>query len=367
MMADARGTPDEHVLETLLTVPVKDIAESFFETEKIRAAGIGTGDYGALDAPGSALAHAYFKVSLLTPHEDYGIVRGGMGGVTQAMARAAAEAGVTTRTGAEVAQVLIRNSAVRGVRLTTGELVEAPIVLSNADPKRTFLQLVPEGTLRPAFTDAVRRLKTRSASLKLHAVLKRLPDFSRYLGPDYENRLPPMVRINPSPENFVASWRDAMDGVPTRHPLMQVQIPTVLDGTLAPAGCHVMSVWVTFEPARLRDGRWADAKRGVGEGILAELERYAPDIRDCIEEWDVLTPEDIGERVGMTDGNIRHLDLLPQQLFAHRPLPGWSSYRTPVKGLYLCGAGTHPGGEVTGAPGHNAAHAALEDLDRQRP
>jgi phytoene dehydrogenase-like protein len=171
-----------------------------------------------------------------------------------------------------------------------------------------------------------------------------------------------MVRINPSVDNFIASWRDAMEGTPTRHPLMQVQIPTVLDGALCAPGQHVMSVWVTFEPVRPRGGSWAAIKRQVGEGILSALEPYAPDIRDCIEEWDVFTPDDIRDRIGMTDGNIRHLDLFPSQLFAARPLPGWSSYRTPVKGLYLCGAGTHPGGEVTGAPGHNAAQAVLEDI-----
>jgi phytoene dehydrogenase-like protein len=361
MAADARGTADEQVLETLLATPVKDIADAMFESDAIRAAGVGTGDYGALDAPGSALAHAYFKVSLLTAHEDYGIVRGGMGGITQAMARSAVGAGVTIRTGAAVRDVVIRRGGVRGARLTDGSVIEAPVVLSNADPKQTFLRLVPEGTLDTRFTEAVGRLKTRSASLKLHATLKRLPDFSRYLEPDYERRLPPMVRINPSLDNFLASWRDAQDGVPTRHPLMQVQIPTVLDDSLAPRGQHVMSVWVTFEPPRPRHGTWSAIKRDVGEQVLAALKPYAPDIRDCIEEWDVFTPADIEERIGMTDGNIRHLDLLPQQLFANRPLPGWATYRTPVKGLYLCGAGTHPGGEVTGAPGHNAAQAVLED------
>ncbi len=364
LMADVRGTADEQVLETLLTVPVKDIADSMFETDAVRAAAVGTGDYGAIDAPGSALAQAYFKVSLLTPHENYGIVRGGMGGVTQAMARSAAAMGVQVRTGAEVEHVVVRDGSVRGVRLTSGEAMDAPVVLSNADPKTTFLRLVVDGDLPPGFVASVRRLKTRSASLKLHAVLKRLPDFSRYLGPGYETRLPPMVRINPSLDNFLASWRDAQGGVPTRHPLMQVQIPTLLDNTLAPPGQHVMSVWVTFEPPHLRGRRWADARAEVAEGILSALQPYAPDIRDCIEEWDLVTPEDIEARVGMTDGNIRHLDLLPQQLLANRPLPGWSSYRTPVKGLYLCGAGTHPGGEVTGAPGHNAAQAVLEDLDR---
>ncbi len=363
MMADARGTEDERVLETLLTVPVKDMADSMFESNAIKAAAVGTGDYGALDAPGSALAHAYFKVSLLTADEDYGLVQGGMGGITQAMAKSAVAAGVEIRTDAEVSQVLVsKGGAVHGVKLGLGDVIEAANVVSNADPKRTFLQLVPEGALPAPFTDSVRRLKTRSASLKLHASLKRLPDFSRFLGPDYASRIPPMIRINPSLDNFLASWRDAQDGIPTRHPVMQVQIPTVLDDTLAPSGQHVMSVWVTFEPAHPAGATWAEIKDVVGQQVIGAIEPYAPDIRDCIEELDVFTPADIKARVGMTDGNIRHLDLLPQQLFAGRPLPAWSSYRTPIKGLYLCGAGTHPGGEVTGAPGHNAAHAVLEDI-----
>lgn len=364
LFAEVRGTPDEAVLETLLTVPVKDIADRMFETETVKGAAVGTTDFGQIDAPGSALPVAYMKAGLLTPPENYGIVRGGMGGITQSMARSAQAAGVTVRTGAEVRQITVKNGAVRGVQLSTGEVIGSPVVLSNADPKRTFLRLVPEGALRPDFTSAVRRLKTTSASLKLHAVLKRLPDFSRYLGPDYEQRLPPMVRMNPSLDTLLASWGDAQRGIPTRHPLMQVQIPTVLDHTLAPAGGHVMSVWVTFEPPHLKSGSWASMRRPAGEGVIAALEVYAPDVRECIEEWDVFTPEDIESRIGMTDGNIRHLDLLPGQMLSGRPLPGWSSYRTPVKGLYLCGAGTHPGGEVTGAPGHNAAHAVLEDISR---
>ena len=152
-----------------------------------------------------------------------------------------------------------------------------------------------------------------------------------------------------------------MSGTPTRYPIMQLQIPTVFDPTLAPAGRHVMSIWVTYEPVRPRAGSWADIKRDVGNALLDELERYLPDVRDCIEEWDVFTPADIGERVGMTDGNIRHLDLSPGQLLANRSLPGCAPYRTPLQGLYMCGSGMHPGGEVSGAPGHNAAHAVIKD------
>ncbi len=359
--ADVAGTDDAALLETLLTVPLRDLAESTFQDPRLAAAAVGTGDFGQIDAPGSALTQAYFKTNLLTPDRDYGIVRGGMGGITQAMAAAATAAGATIRTEAPVQRILVRDGRACGVVLASGETLTAPDVLSNADPKTTFLRLVDPAALPSDFLAAVARLKTRSASLKVHAVLKRLPDFSRFLRPDDDQSRLAMIRIMPSLDAIEASWRDAMAGIPTRHPLMQLQIPTVIDPTLAPPGAHVLSAWVTYQPARLREGTWAARGREVGERLLDAIAGYAPDIRDCVEDWLLISPEEIESRVGMTDGNIRHLDILPHQMLAARPLPGWSGYRTPVTGLYLCGAGTHPGGEVTGAPGHNAAHALLRD------
>ena len=364
---DMAGTKYEAVWDRLLNVPVRVMAEEYFEDPRIAAVAIGSGDYGAISEPGSALTQTYFKMSLLTPDEDLGIVRGGMGGVTQAMAKAAQEAGAEIRTGANVSQIIVSDGRAAGVRLESGEEIEAAIVVSNADPKSTFTRLIDERSLPngfpgfPGFTEAVQGLSTRSASLKLHATFRQLPDFSRYLRPDDAETLIAMVRITPSLDYIESSWSDAMNGIPTRYPLMQLQIPTVFDPTLAPPGKHVMSVWVTYEPAYPRTGSWADIRRDVGNAILDQIEKYLPDIRDCIEQWDVFTPSDIGERVGMTDGNIRHLDLLPGQMFANRSLPGCGPYRTPVPGLYMCGAGTHPGGEVSGAPGHNAAHAVIRD------
>ena len=171
-----------------------------------------------------------------------------------------------------------------------------------------------------------------------------------------------MIRVLPSVDAIEASWNDAMSGIPTRYPLMQIQIPSVLDPTLAPSGEHVMSVWVTYQPSHLRNGSWDSVRREVGEALIGELAKYAPDIRECMLDWELFTPEDISKRVAMTDGNIRHLDILPGQMFSDRPLPGWADYRTPIEGLYLCGSGTHPGGEVTGAPGHNAAAAVLAGM-----
>ena len=359
---DVAGTKYQAVWERLLNVPIRTMAEEYFEDQRIGAAAVGSGDYGAISEPGSALAQTYFKMSFLTADEDLGIVRGGMGGITRAMAKSAREAGVEVRTNAPVNSIIVRSGRAAGVLLETGEEIEADIVVSNADPKSTFTRLVDEHALPSGFADKVRGLSTRSASMKLHAVLKRLPDFSRYLRPGDSESLIAMVRIMPTLDYIESSWRDAMNGTPTRYPIMQLQIPTVFDPTLAPAGEHVMSVWVTYEPVHPRAGSWPEIKRDVGNTLLDELERYLPDVRDCIEEWDVFTPADINERVGMTDGNIRHLDLSPDQLLAKRSLPGCAPYRTPVPGLYMCGAGMHPGGEVTGAPGHNAAYAVIKDF-----
>ena len=357
--SDVQGTPDEQVFEALCKTPLRDLAAHYFKDPRVAGAAIGSSDYGQISAPGSGLPLAYFKTNLLTADEDFGIVRGGMGSITQAMARSAASTGVEIRTDTAVHQVAVEQGGVRGVKLGSGESLNAPIVLSNADPKSTFLCLVDESDLPGNFVTEVRSLTTRSASLKFHAALRKLLDFSRFLRPDQDESALAMIRIWQDVEGIEASWRDAMSGVPTRYPLMQVQIPSVVDPTLAPPGQHVMSVWVTYEPAHLRNGSWDSVRQSVGEALLDELANYAPDIRDCIVEWDLFTPEDISKRMGMTDGNIRHLDMLPGQMLSGRPLPGWADYRTPIDGLYLCGAGTHPGGEVTGAPGHNAAQAAL--------
>jgi phytoene dehydrogenase-like protein len=302
-------------------------------------------------------------VNLRSAPGTVGIVRGGMGAITRAMAHAAREAGVTVRTGAEVARVLVEGGRAAGVELADGERLRAPVVVSNADPKRTFLRLVPAEALPAPFRAQVARLGTRAAYLKFHAALRELPDFSRFFrngGGLPDPRYLAQVKICPSVDAFLAAWQDAQAGRPPRAPLMEVQIPTVYDPTLAPPGHHVVSVWALWAPPRLHEGTWEARRREVGERMIDLLTTYAPNFRVALVDWMLLTPPDIEARVGLTDGNIRHLDIVPAQMFGRRPLPGWAEYRTPLPGLYLCGAGTHPGGEVTGAPGHNAAQAILQ-------
>jgi phytoene dehydrogenase-like protein len=360
--ARVRGTDDEALWETLLTRPMWDLVHEHFQSDVLRAHALNAQDIGDPRAPGSALCYAYIKVNLRSAPGTVGIVKGGMGAITQAMARAAREAGVELRTGTAVARVLVEGGRAAGVVLESGEVVRATLTVSNADPKRTFLGLVPPDALPVEFREQVRRLSTRASYLKFHAAVRELPDFSAYLGAGFDPRYLAQVKICPSTDVFLAAWQDAQAGRPARAPLMEVQIPSVYDPTLAPPGHHVVSVWALWAPVRLAEGTWEARRREVGEALIDQLTAYAPNFRRALVDWMLFTPADLEARVGLTDGNIRHLDIVPAQLFARRPLPGWAGYRTPLAGLYLCGAGTHPGGEVTGAPGHNAAHAVLQDL-----
>jgi phytoene dehydrogenase-like protein len=362
LVDSVRDTDDEPLVDRLLFGSITDLLDEYFESSEVKASMVMAWDAGDPDAPGSLLSGISPAISLFSRDEDVGVVVGGMGGITQAMARSAEAAGVTIRTNAVVEEILVEDGRARGVRLAGGEQIAADLVVSNADPKRTFLQLLPESALPGSFRRRVQRLKTDAAYLKFHAALDALPDFSRHLGPDYDERILAYTNIRPSLDYARKSWHDAINGLVTDCPLLSIQIPSVYDRTLVPNGGHVMSIWVQYAPVNPVDGSWDELREQTGEGLIDVMAQYAPNIREVIRDWVLFTPLDIERRVGMTDGNIRHIDMIAGQLFNQRPLPGWADYKTPVDGLYLCGAGTHPGGEVTGAPGHNAAHAILRDL-----
>ena len=364
--ADVRGTPDEAIFERMLTGNMKDLVEEHFESPLVRACFIDAQDAGDVRAPGSIMAVAYIRSDILTPDENFGIPKGGMGAITQSMARSAEAHGVEIRLNADVRQILTTNGRATGVLLADGERIYADAVLSNADPKRTFLSLMDADDVPDALLTDIRRAKTNTAFLKFHAALDELPDFSTYLGQDYDPKALAYMRICPSVEYFERSWDDAKRGRPSSSPIMFIQIPTVYDDTLTPPGKHVMSVWSMYAPAQLREGTWQDARQAVGEHLIDTIAQYAPNLRDVMLDWELFTPVELEERVGLTDGNIRHLDITTEQMFAGRGSRGISGYRTPIEGLYMCGAGAHPGGEVTGAPGHNAAHRLLRDWEQVR-
>ena len=360
----ARATGDEDVLETMLTVSMKDLVEEHFESEQVRGAFIGAAETGDPGSVGSAFAIAYFHIDRFTDPKNMGLAKGSMGAITQAMARSATAFGAEVRTESPVSRIIVREGRAVGVALEDGSEFYAPTIVSNADPKRTFLDLLESDHLDYDFRRRVKQLKTQFSSVKLHCTLTGLPDFSGYLGPGFDPKMLAMIKICPSVEYFEANLRDALAGRFTTSPQMYIQIPSVYDDTLAPAGHHVMSMWMQLQPVKLSEGDWDHSHQEVFDVLMDTMSVYAPNVRDVVDQWEVLTPADIERRVGLTDGNIRQLDTIPSQLFSRRPMPGWSEYKTPVEGLYLCGGGTHPGGEVTGAPGHNAAHAILTDLDR---
>ncbi len=355
--ADLKGA-EAAVFERMLTGSMEDLVREYFDSEVVQGAFIDAQDAGDVSAPGSIMAVAYIRCNQFTNHHNLGIPRGGMGNITQSLARAARAEGVEIRTHAEVERITVHDNRATGVILSSGEEIRADILLSNADPKRTFLKLLDQDALAPESTASVQRLKTAASYLKFHCALRELPDFSSYLGADFDPGLLAQIRLCPSIEYFEQSWDDARNGRPSSCPVMTIQIPTVHDSGLAPPGRHILSVWSLYAPVRLQQGTWDQKRREVGEHLIDTLTHYAPNFRDALIHWNLFTPADLEQRIYLTDGNIRHLDIVPAQMLAQRP-----GYRTSIAGLYLCGAGTHPGGEVTGAPGHNAARTVLQDLE----
>lgn len=351
---EVRGTRDEEIWETMLTVPMRDILDRYFESDHIKAAHVVGGDPSA---PGSILSTAYFACSRFSKWENVGIPRGSMGSITKAMASSAQSRGVEIRTGTRVERVIVEDGVAKGVRLAGGEEIRSFIVVSNADPKRTYLSLVDPEDMDEEFIHRVKNLTTRIGDAKLLAALRELPDFSAYLGKDYDPRRIAQITICPSVDYCQQSWDDAKNGRPTTRPILGIQIPSIYDPSLAPGGHHVLSSDILYNPGELKEGSWDEARKGMGERAIDVLTQYAPNFRDAIIHWTVQTPKDIEIREGMTDGNVHHIDTTSEQIFSGR-MP----YRSPIERLYLCGAGTHPGGEVTGAPGHNAAKVILKDL-----
>ena len=256
-------------------------------------------------------------------------------------------------------EVIVENGEAKGVRLNSGEEIYSFIVVSNADPKRTFSTLVKPEDAGEALVRKAKNWKTQAGCVKFLAALKEPPDFSRFLGDSYGRDAIVGIKICPSVEYFQQSWDDCKNGRPSSSPIMDIQMPSIADPSLAPRGGVVMSNWALYFPPQIKDGSWDDAGNEVGERIIEVLTEYVPNFRDSLIDWTVQTPVDIETRVGISDGNIRHGDMIPQQMLSSR-----FPYRTSIRNFYLCGAGTHPGGEVTGAPGHNSAHAILKDLAR---
>jgi phytoene dehydrogenase-like protein len=294
-----------------------------------------------------------------------GHVMGGMGAITAAMAAACREAGVELRTRAEVAQVLVAGGRARGVVLADGAAIEAGIVVSNADPKRTYLTLVPQAALDPELVAAVRAIKMDGPCGKLNLVLSEEPHLdAEEPGSDALRRA--QFTLVPWLEGAQSAYGEARRGRIAEELWIDCLVPSLVDDSLATRGRHVMTCFVQYLPYALSGSDWSLERERLEAQLLRQLARFVPAVGRSLVACRIYTPADLESVFGITEGNIFHGDLRPDQLFFMRPVPGHARYASPVPALYLCGAGTHPGGGVTGAPGHNAAHRILADLKRDR-
>jgi len=295
----------------------------------------------------------------------YGHVIGGMGSITQALAASGRKSGVEIRASSPVAQIDVRHGRAHGVVLEDGTEIHSRIVLSNADPKRTFLQMISASELPGDFLHAVRGIRMDGPCAKLNMVLAEEP---RFIGtpPNATPLERTFYTLVPSLEFAERCYDIAKFGEIPEELWVDCVVSSNADDSLAPPGKHILTCFVQYVPYRLRQGTWDEKRELLGDRVVKKIAEYAPNVPSAILARQVLTPLDLERTYGLTEGNIFHGDLRLEQLFFMRPLPGWSQYRTPIEALYLCGAGAHPGGGVTGAPGRNAAHRALRDWKKGR-
>jgi phytoene dehydrogenase-like protein len=289
----------------------------------------------------------------------WGFAKNGTGGVTAAIASSARALGVEIRTGAAVANVIVRGGRACGVALENGDEYAAQVVMSAADPKRTFLQFVGRQHLPDELVTAVQNFRVRGSSGKVNIALRELPQFTCLPGAGPLHR--GAISISPSIDYIERAYDEAKYGQFSQHPYIDMVIPSMIDRDMAPPGHHVMSCFVQYAPYDI-EGGWDDAKReAFGEAVVGTIERYAPNIRRAIVGKQVITPKDIERIAGITGGNIFHGELLLHQLFFLRPAPQWADFRTPLPGYYFGASGAHPGGGVMGAAGKLAATEILKD------
>ena len=339
-----------------------EVVEEFFASDALRGAFVTQGIIGTAASPrepGTAYVMAHHLFGATDGLDGtWGYVRGGMGSVTGAIADAAREAGAELLAGASVAEILPGE----GVRLEDGTVVRARAVLSNADPKRTFLGLLPDGALDAATRAQIEAIDTRGSVVKVNLALSELPDYLAMQGTAVGPQHTGTAELCPSIAYLERAWASANAGRVADRPFMEVFCGSAVDDSLAPPGVYVLSCFAQYAP-QVPAADWPALRERAGDAVIDTLASYAPNVPGAVLHRETLGPPDLEERFGLTGGNIFHGECLPGAIFGERPIPGWGGgARTPVPGLYLCGAGAHPGGGVMGAPGRNAAMAVLADL-----
>ena len=367
-----RGISNDEVsqLISFLTGSLGEFLDHNYESEKMKTMFLANnvyGKHGGPYQPGTAIGLLFHLLSG-GEHElqgFYGHVMGGMGAITQALAASGRKLGAEIRTSTPVAQIDVRDGRARGVVLEDGTEIRARIVLSNADPKRTFLKMVAASQLPNEFLHAIRGIKMEGPCAKVNLVLDAEPRFTG-TSPDATALERTFYTLVPSLAFAERCYDVAKFGEIPEALWVDCVVSSNADPSLAPAGKHILTCFVQYVPYHLRQGNWDENRELLGDRVIRKIAEYAPNVPNAIIARQVLTPLDLERTYGLTEGNIFHGDLRLEQLFFMRPVSGWSQYRTPIDGLYLCGAGAHPGGGVTGAPGHNAAHQVLRDWKKGR-
>jgi len=358
------ASDDRYNLVQLMTMSAADFLDQWFETDVLKATMSASGIIGTflgVRSPGTAyvLLHHYMG-EIDGAFRAWGFARGGTGGISNAIAEAAIEAGVEIRKEVAVAKIIVKNGRAIGVALTNGDEIHGSVISSSVDPRHTFIEFIDNGNLPAEFLDEVRRYKFRGSSGKVNLALDALPDFKCMPGPGAHLR--GAISISPAVDYMEKAYDDAKYGMFSRRPYIDMVIPSLTDPSVAPPGEHVMSCFVQYAPYKLRPGlNWDQLRDDFGKTVIDTVSEYAPNLKNIILHKQVLTPLDLERDFGLTEGNIFQGELSLEQLFFLRPVSGFARFRTPIKNLYMCGSATHPGGGIMGAPGRLSALEVLKD------
>ncbi|HKF22318.1 MAG TPA: NAD(P)/FAD-dependent oxidoreductase [Candidatus Angelobacter sp.] len=357
------GKKDMYRLLRWGPMAVADLVAEFFETKLLRAAVAARGIFGTAMGPWSAGSSLVLLIRAAGDSHPGGsacFAAGGIGAITQAMAAAAKEAGVEIRTGADVKEIRVKDGSASGVVLASGEEIAAKAVISNADPRRTLLKLTDTTHLTPDFVLKLRNYRMHGTVAKINLALSALPEFTALQGND--DALRGRIHIGPEIDYLERAFDESKYGNFSQRPYLEFTIPSLIDPSLAPAGKHVMSVYMQFAPYKLKNGDWSSQRDALGNAVVKTLSEYAPNLAGLVLDGQIITPQDLEEAYGLTGGHIFHGELALDQFFTMRPLLDWARYRTPIRNLYLCGSGTHPGAGLTGGSGANAAREIVKEL-----
>jgi phytoene dehydrogenase-like protein len=359
------GKKDMYRLLRWGPMAVADLVAEYFETELLRATIAARGIFGTFLGPWSAGSSLVLLIRAAGDAHASGLASfavGGAGAITQAMAAAAMEAGAEIRSNAEVIEVTVGNGVASGVVLSNGEEINARAIISNADPKRTLLKLVDPMHLSPDFVMKLQHYRMPGTVAKVNLALSGLPKFTALK--DNDEALSGRILIAPEIDYLERAFDESKYGNFSKQPYLEVAIPTAGDPSLAPAGKHVMSIYMQYAPFKLKNSDWEKQRVPLGDTVVRTLTQYAPNLPELILTHQIITPQDLEDVYGLTSGHIFHGELALDQFFTMRPLLDWAQYNTPIKNLYLCGSGTHPGAGLTGGSGANAAREISKQLKK---